>query len=209
MRSRLSRTGVGCYRCRDIGHVQRVIVQRLGLVRVVPRGAGATHSNNFYKTKDGKYISIACAAEPWFYANLCKALGCEEFIRYQTDPEKAQEIKAFFEQKFLTKTRDEWFDILFPLDIPVGKAYSLDELASDPQLAHRQMIVEIDHPVEGKIKQAGISIKLSETPGKIRRLGQALGENTEEVLGEMGYSREEIEKLRKEGVVGTGEKPAW
>jgi len=166
--------------------------------------AGTTHSNNFYKTKDGKYISIACAAEPWFYANLCKALGCEEFIPYQTDLEKAPEIKAFFEQKFFSKTRDEWFNILSQLDIPVGKAYSLDELASDPQLAHRQMIVEIDHPVEGKIKQAGISIKLSETPGRIRRLGQALGENTEEVLREVGYSGEEIEKLRKEGVVGTG-----
>jgi crotonobetainyl-CoA:carnitine CoA-transferase CaiB-like acyl-CoA transferase len=66
------------------------------------------------------------------------------------------------------------------------------------------MIVEIDHPVEGKIKQAGISIKLSETPGAIRRLGQALGENTEEILVEIGYSKEEIQKLRKEGIVGTG-----
>jgi len=47
----------------------------------------------------------------------------------------------------------------------VGKAYRLDELASDPQLAHRAMIVEIDHPLKGKVRQAGISIKLSETPG--------------------------------------------
>jgi crotonobetainyl-CoA:carnitine CoA-transferase CaiB-like acyl-CoA transferase len=134
-------------------------------------------------------------------------LGCEEFIPYQTDPEKAHEIKAFFEKKFLTKTRDEWFSILFPLDIPVGKAYSLDELASDPQLTHRQMILEIDHPLEGKIKQAGISIKLSETPGTIRRLGQALGENTEEILVEIGYSREEIKKLRDEGIVSMGSPP--
>jgi len=165
---------------------------------------GSTPANNFYKTRDGKFISIACAAEPWFYANLCKALGCEEFIPHQTNPEKAPEIKEFFEQTFRSKTRDEWFNILSQLDIPVGKAYSLDELASDPQLAHRAMIVEIDHPVKGKVRQAGISIKLSETPGTIRRLGQALGENTEEVLREVGYSGEEIEKLRKEGVVGTG-----
>jgi crotonobetainyl-CoA:carnitine CoA-transferase CaiB-like acyl-CoA transferase len=169
--------------------------------------AGATPSNNFYKTKDGKFISIACAAEPWFYANLCKALGCEEFIPYQTDAKKAQEIKAFFEQKFLTKTRDEWFNFLSQSDIPVGKAYNLDELASDPQLVHREMIVEIDHPVKGKIKQAGISIKLSETPGTIRRLGQALGENTEEILVEIGYSKEEIQKLRKEGIVDTESPP--
>jgi crotonobetainyl-CoA:carnitine CoA-transferase CaiB-like acyl-CoA transferase len=168
---------------------------------------GATHSNDYYKTKDGKFISIACAAEPWFYANLCKALGCEEYIPYQTDSEKAQEIKAFFEKRFLTKTRDEWFHILSQLDIPVGKVYKLGELASDPQLLHRQMILEIDHPVEGKIPQAGISIKLSETPGTIRRLGEALGESTEEILVEIGYSREEIKKLREEGVVRTGPPP--
>jgi crotonobetainyl-CoA:carnitine CoA-transferase CaiB-like acyl-CoA transferase len=168
---------------------------------------GATHSNDYYRTKDGKFISIACAAEPWFYANLCKALGCEEFIPYQTDLEKADEIKAFFEQKFLTKTRDEWFNILSPLDIPVGKAYKLDELASDPQILHRRMILDLDHPVEGKVRQAGISIKLSETPGTVRRLGQALGENTEEILAEIGYSREEIKKLRNEGIVGTGSAP--
>lgn len=166
-----------------------------------------TPLNNFYVTKDGKYISIACAAEPWFYANLCKVLGCEEFIPYQTDPEKAHEIKAFFEQKFLSKTRDEWFNILSQLDIPVGKVYKLDELASDPQLLHRGMILEIDHTVEGKILQPGISIKLSETPGKIRRLGQAPGENTEEILVEIGYSREEIKKFRDEGILSTGSPP--
>lgn len=86
----------------------------------------------------------------------------------------------------------------------MGKAYSLGELSSDPQLSHRGMIVEIDHPVEGKIKQAGISIKLSETPGAIRRLGQAPGESTEEILVELGYSKKEIQKLRDEGVVRTG-----
>jgi formyl-CoA transferase len=69
------------------------------------------------------------------------------------------------------------------------------------------MILEIDHPVEGKIPQAGISIKLSETPGTIRRLGEALGESTEEILVEIGYSREEIKKLREEGVVRTGPPP--
>ena len=73
---------------------------------------------------------------------------------------------------------------------------------------HRGMILEIDPTVGGKILQSGISIKLSETPGTIRRLGQALGENTEEILVEIGYSKEEVQKLRKEGVVGTGSFPS-
>ncbi len=165
--------------------------------------SGASPLNNYYKTKDGKFISIACAVEPWFYANLCKALGCEQFISYQTDAEKAGALKDFLEKKFLTKTRDEWFSILHEKDIPVGKVYSLEELPSDPQLLNRGMIVEIDHPVEGKIKLPGISIKLSETPGAIRRAGPARGEHTHEILGEMGYSAEEIRQLQDEGAIAT------
>lgn len=163
---------------------------------------GAKHYYNVYETKDGKFISVACAPEPWFYANLCKALECEEFIPFQTDVEKAGEIRAYFAKKFLTKTRDEWFNILSQTDIAVGKVYGLDELPSDPQMQHRRMIVEINHPVKGKIKQAGISIKLSETPGTVRRLGGTPGEHTEEVLTSLGYTHDDIGRLRERGVVG-------
>lgn len=164
----------------------------------------ATPFYNFYKAKDGKLISIGCI-EPGFYANLCRVMGCEEFIAHQTNAEKADEIKSYFRQKFLTRTRDEWFDILSQRDIPVGKVYALDELTSDVQLRYRDMIVEIDHPVEGKVKQAGISIKLSETPGVIRNPGTALQDHTVEILTELGYSPEDIRKLQKERAAGTSE----
>jgi crotonobetainyl-CoA:carnitine CoA-transferase CaiB-like acyl-CoA transferase len=154
-----------------------------------------------YETSDGKFISIACA-EPKFYMNLCQALGCEEFIPYQTDIEKEGEIKAYFKQQFLTKTRDEWFDILSRGDIAVSKVLTLGELAADPQLSHRGMIAEIDHPVEGTIRQPGISVKLSETPGAIKNTGSAPGEDTRAILAELGYSGEDIEKLQAAGVVG-------
>jgi crotonobetainyl-CoA:carnitine CoA-transferase CaiB-like acyl-CoA transferase len=164
---------------------------------------GAVPYFNHYRTADGKYISIACA-EPWFFANLCRALECEEFIPHQTDIDKADRIKAYFEEKFLSRTRDEWFDILSKNDIAVSKLYALDELEEDPQLKHRRMIVEVDNPGGDSIKQAGISIKLSETPGRIKSAGTAPGENTVEILQELGYSREEIARLRKEGIAGTG-----
>jgi crotonobetainyl-CoA:carnitine CoA-transferase CaiB-like acyl-CoA transferase len=161
---------------------------------------GATHYYNHYETSDGKYISIACS-EPWFFANLCRALGCEEFIPYQLDVGKADEIRSYLEQKFLTRTRDEWFDILSRDDIPVSKVYTLDEIAGDPQLQHRQMIVEVDHPEEGRIRQAGISIKLSETPGTIRNPGARPGESTGEILSELGYSQEDTKKFMEERIV--------
>jgi crotonobetainyl-CoA:carnitine CoA-transferase CaiB-like acyl-CoA transferase len=84
----------------------------------------------------------------------------------------------------------------------VGKVYGLDELSSDPQLAHRNMIVELDHPKYGKVKQVGISQKLSDTPGSIRSFGPLPGQHTEEVLLDLGYTRERIEVLGKEGAIG-------
>ena len=165
---------------------------------------GAAPYYNHYLTSDCKLISIACS-EPWFFANLCRTLDCEEFIPYQTDGDKAGEIKAYFEQKFLSRTRDEWFKVLSQNDVPVGKVYTLNELTEDPQLRHRRMIIDVDNPAGGKLRQAGISIKLSETPGSVRNPGTSRGESTGEILSELGYSQEEIQRLQREGIAGKGE----
>ena len=164
---------------------------------------GAMPFYAIYQTKDGKMISLACS-EPWFYANLCKALGCEKFIPHQHDLEKTDEIRAFFTRAFLTRTRDEWFEFLSRWDIAVSKVLGLDELAADPQLRHRKMIVELEHPERGKVRQAGIAVKLSETPGSIRKFSPGLGEDTEAILFELGYGKGEIDKLNKEGIISTG-----
>jgi crotonobetainyl-CoA:carnitine CoA-transferase CaiB-like acyl-CoA transferase len=161
---------------------------------------GGTAYYNVYKAKDGKFIAIA-SGEPRFFANLCKALGCEEFIPFQMDSGKTAEIKEFFTRTFLTKTRDEWFDILSQSDTAVGKVYAIGELISDPQVLHRQMIVELDHPTSGKVKQVGIPIKLSDTPGRIRKFGSRPGEDTAEVLKGLGYSKEEIRGLVNMGAI--------
>ena len=154
-----------------------------------------------YETKDGKYVSIGCL-EPWFYENLCRALGREDFIPHQgAIGEKKEEIFSAFREIFRTKTRDEWFDYLSQWDICVGKVYTLDELSTDPQLIHRNMILELDHPKFGKVKQPGISVKLSQTPGSIRSFGPALGQHTDEVMLDLGYSKERIEELMKEGAI--------
>ena len=86
-------------------------------------------------------------------------------------------------------------------DACAAKVNSFDELASDPHLMHRKMIVEIEHPTQGKVKQIGISIKLSETPGEIRSLAPSTGEHTDEILAGLGYSEQRISELRQKGVV--------
>jgi crotonobetainyl-CoA:carnitine CoA-transferase CaiB-like acyl-CoA transferase len=150
-------------------------------------------------------LGIGCS-EPWFYVNLCNAIGCEDMIPYQGEIEKYGDITDKFTQIFLTKTRDEWFDILTKSDIAISKVLAFDELAEDPQIRHRDMIVELDHPEIGKIRQAGIPVKLSATPGSIRKFAPKRGEDSEAILMEIGYSKEEIERLEKEDVIYTGEK---
>jgi crotonobetainyl-CoA:carnitine CoA-transferase CaiB-like acyl-CoA transferase len=171
---------------------------------------GAYPYYGVYETGDGKYVSVGCV-EPWFWENLCRALGKEEYSPYCISPEhflhkpegeKWEEISSYFKQVFLTKTRDEWFVFFADKDVPVGKVYTLDEVFSDPQVRHRQMVVELDHPTLGKVKQPGIAVKLSETPGKVRSPAPIFGEHTEEILQELGYTKSQIGELRQSNVIG-------
>ena len=161
---------------------------------------GAGPQYNVYETSDGKYISIG-SLEPWFWENLCKILGREEFTPYAQSQEKWPEISTIFKEVFRTKTREEWFRLLTEVDICVGRVYSLDEAVEDPQWEHRRMVIEVEHPVEGRLKQVGIAIKLSETPGKVRFPAPNRGQDTEAVLLEVGYPKEHIHELRDRGAV--------
>jgi crotonobetainyl-CoA:carnitine CoA-transferase CaiB-like acyl-CoA transferase len=161
---------------------------------------GAAPFYNVYQTRDDKWLSIG-AIEPWFYANLCKALGREDLIPDEFDRNKWPHIQQVFRDLFRTRTRDEWFALLTQTDVCVGKVYSYDELTQDPHLQARQMFLELAHPDLGAVKQVGISVKLSDTPGQVRRLPPRQFEHTAEVLGTLGYSAEEIARLQQAGVV--------
>ncbi len=169
--------------------------------------SGAYPSYAVYQTKDGRFISLGCL-EPWLWANLCHEIGKEEFIPYNMtrpfvpeDKEKWQEIRDYLIHLFLTKTRDEWFEQMKDKDIPIGKVLSLEEVFNDPQVLHRQMVMELDHPIEGKVRQVGIGIKLSATPGKFRSFASLIGQDTDETLRGLGYSAEKIDELRQAGVI--------
>lgn len=152
---------------------------------------------NIYETKDGKYVSVG-AIEPWFFENLCRLLGCEEFISEQyTEGEKREEMFAAFTSVFLTKGRDEWVDLLMPEDTCVAPVYGIDELVDDPHLRHRRMIVGDEQTGTGARRQVGVMVKLSETPGTIRSPGPEQGQDTPAILEELGYGDAEIESLRR------------
>ena len=156
---------------------------------------------NVYQTSDGGWISVG-SLEPHFFANLCRALGREDLIPYQLDASKRDEVFSVFRERFRTRTRDEWFERLKQHDICVAPVYSLEEAAADPHNRARNMVVEVDHPGLGPIRQVGIGPKFSETPGAIRTTAPRPGQHTDEVLAAAGYTREQIEGLRTLGAVG-------
>ena len=157
---------------------------------------------NVYETSDGKYISIG-ALEPWFFANLCELLGCEQLIEHQfAEGEKREETFKYFRETFLSKTRDEWVAILQQKDTCVAPVYDINEIESDPQLIARRMIIEADHPTMGRVKQVGSMHKLSDSPVEVRNWSIRFGQHTEEIILELGYDKTHIDKLFKAEVIG-------
>ena len=157
---------------------------------------------NVYETKDRKHITIA-TFEPKFFANLCRLLGCEEFIPHQFDEgEKRDELSQFFTEKFQTKTRDEWASLLMYADTCFAPVLGIDEVEFDPQLIARRMILESDHPVAGRLKQIGSMHKLSDSPVEVRNWATSFGQHTNEILREIGYTDNRISELREIGAVG-------
>jgi crotonobetainyl-CoA:carnitine CoA-transferase CaiB-like acyl-CoA transferase len=161
-----------------------------------------------YDTKDGKLLTIGCT-EPWLWENFCKAIGRLDFARFARTQDQfvraanAEEVKARQEIEAIirTKSRDEWYEILVKADVCVGKVYDPEEMVQDPQVQARDMVVEVKHPTLGAIKEFGIPIKLSGTPGSVRTAAPYAGEHTEAVLRELGLSASEMTALREKKIV--------
>lgn len=153
-----------------------------------------------YKTKDGGYLSIG-PIEPHLWANLCEYFDKQEFVQWQIIDEKQEEVIAFLREKFLTRNRDEWIEILQKIDVCIAPVLTIAETCRDPQVLHRKMVFEMDHPRLGKIKQLGFPIKLSDTPARAELAPPDLGEHTDEILGKLGYSAEECKSFKQQGIV--------
>jgi len=166
------------------------------------RLTGGLPQYQVYRTQDDQYLAVG-ALEEKFWANLCRLIGKPEWaekIPGEKEP-RTEKIKEEMARIFLTKTRKEWLDLLMSEDACVTAVQSLEEVFADPQVRHRKMLVETVHPRAGRVRQIGVPIKFSETPGEIRTPAPEIGEHTEEILKGLGYTGEGIERLRKEGVI--------
>src|SRR5947208_828492 len=161
-----------------------------------------------YETRDGKLLTIGCT-EPWLWENFCKAIGRPDFTRFARKPDQfvraanAEEDAArqAIEAVIKTRDRDDWYEFLVKHDVCVGKVYDVEEMVRDPQLTHRRMIVDVEHPKHGRVRQVGVAIKLSDTPGTIRSAAPLPSEHTENVLKDLGLSAADIGRLRGKGVI--------
>ena len=154
---------------------------------------------NVYQCRDGGYISVGCI-EPWFWSTLCRAVGREDLIEGQFEPDRAEYVHGELKRVFATRDRDDWWELLSAMDnIAVAKVNSLDEAVTDSQNVHRDMVIEAGEVDGQTIRQVGIGPKLSGTPGSVRSLGATVGQHTEEVLAELGYSTERIAEMGESG----------
>ena len=178
----------------------------------VPGPLGSAHRLSApyqaFRTSDG-YMNIGGATQRT-WASLCKAIGQEELA---SDPRFAEpgdrkirevELAAILEETFSTHTTAHWMTVLDEAGVPCGPIYDLDQMYHDPQVLARNMLVEQQDPELGTLKNIGIPVKLSATPGRIRRRAPDLGEHTREVLLEAGYTGADVDRLAEAGVVKEG-----
>jgi crotonobetainyl-CoA:carnitine CoA-transferase CaiB-like acyl-CoA transferase len=155
---------------------------------------------NTYETADGRYISIG-AVENRFWKRLCEIMGVPGYASLQYDEVRRVEITEFMRAAFRKKTLDEWEVILSSEDVCWGRVQNLSEVLEDPLFAEREMIVEFTAKDGKKSKALGVPVKLSGTPGTVRTPPPSFGENTEDILSELGYENNRIKEFGEKGVI--------
>jgi len=162
---------------------------------------------NHYRAKDDKWFILAHLQPDRYWPNVCRALGRPElekaprFNSIEARGENAKELIAIMDKIFATKTRAEWFEIFDREGLIHSPVQTLTEVIDDPQALANNYVSWFDHPVFGRTKMVGFPWDFSQTPASIRREAPELGQHTEEILLEMGYSWDDITQLKHEGVI--------
>ncbi len=158
-----------------------------------------------FPTRDGQ-IALA-PPDDAFFGRLMDALGVAELKDdplYRTQTARVanrQRINAIVGGKLAMNTTEYWVETLNRAGVPCGPVQSVADVFQDPQILSQDMVMDIDHPGFGTVRMLGFPMKLSETPCQVRRPAPGLGEHSDDVLAELGYSPEERQALRAGGVV--------
>jgi crotonobetainyl-CoA:carnitine CoA-transferase CaiB-like acyl-CoA transferase len=175
----------------------------------VPRPEGNVHASivpyQTFRASDG-HVNVGVANNALF-ERFCHALDLDELLvdeRFTDNPKRVahrKEIVPIIERRIRTLTKAEVVRRLREANVPVGPINTLEEVFADPVVRHLGLIAEVDHPTAGRVRAPGIPVRLSGTPPSVRRHPPELGEHTDEILHELGYDKEEIAALRRDGAV--------
>ncbi len=175
----------------------------------VPERMGTKHPNltpyQAVETADS-YIIVGVISEG-IWPNLCRALDHEEWIdddRFATFKDRIEhreELDARLDTIFAELTTDEWIDHLREFDVPCSPVNDVEDVVNDPHIQARDMIAEMEHPEHGTLKSPANPVNFSSLETTHERAPPNLGQHSAEVLGELGYSDDEIESLEDDEVI--------
>jgi crotonobetainyl-CoA:carnitine CoA-transferase CaiB-like acyl-CoA transferase len=175
----------------------------------VPQPLGSAHRMSApyqaLRTRDG-HVMVG-ANNPRLWERLCRALGREDLLadpRFTTNADRMEHREVLtgeLESALKNRDTEDWVAALLAAGVSCGPLRNYEQACQDPQTLARDMVITMQHPAEGEIRGLGIPLKMSDTPGSVRRPAPLLGEHTDELLAELGYSASEICVLREQGAV--------
>ena len=175
----------------------------------IPPQAGNDHPTGIptgvFKTKDG-HINIAASGQA-MYRRLCGALGVEALAddpRFRTLDDRSRnrrQLNIELEKTLSGRTSAEWIQRLNDAGVPSGPILNVKEVFENEQVRHLGLAQPVIHPKLGELRVQASGVKLTRTPATIRTSAPELGEHTDEILGELGYTPADIEALRRDVVV--------
>ncbi len=179
---------------------------------VYPRRSRSKMGNplyNHYQCADGKWVTFAMMQPDRYWHNFCVAVDVTDlekdprFENFTIRAKNAIEMIRILDKHFATKPRDEWLKQFEAADVDLiyAPVQTIPEVFQDPQVLANEYIVDFEHPEFGAIKRIGVPYRFSETPAEPRRAAPQFGQHSEEILLELGYSWEDIGKLRGQEVI--------
>ena len=152
-----------------------------------------------YRCGDDEWVAVA-AIEPHFYANLCRELGCDEWVGHQMDDAAQDDVRAAFAEAFASKPRDEWIDRLAAANTCVSPVLSIAEVVEHPQFTARACFASAVHPTHGEFRQTAAVLAGQSKPDGPYELRE-YGATDTSLLHDAGYSDDDIAALVAQGAI--------